>query len=397
MNLTKRRVESLEYDPDGPSKQIEWDDRLKGFGVRLNPGGSKAFVIEYRNEHGRKRYMTLGKFGRMTVQQARSKALQTFADIDAGEDPVEDRRRADATTVEALVEAFIEKHCKPRRKTWETDKSRLEKHVVDRWNDRPPESLTRSDVADLHRDIGEDAPVLANRVVETVRTMFNFAQDEGIVREGFNPATKVNKYKEKSRDRWLRPHELADLADALDAVDNPYMRNYYWLLLLTATRRNELLEAKWEHVDLERRELFLPDTKNGTDHTVPLSDEAFQRFVNLPRQDGNPWVFCSHIEGQRIQEVNQRWRAVRDEAGLEDVVLHDFRRTAASWLAQAGYSELVIKKLLNHTLQGATSVYARMDPGAVREAVKDYGRRITAAARGDETDVVALATARGEG
>ena len=175
------------------------------------------------------------------------------------------------------------------------------------------------------------------------------------------------------------------------------MRNYYWLLLLTATRRNELLEAKWDHVDLERRELFLPDTKNGTDHTVPLSDAAFQRLVNLPRQAGNPWVFCGRKEGDRIKEVNARWRKVRDEAGLDDVVLHDFRRTAASWLAQAGYSELVIKKLLNHTVRGPTSIYARMDPGAVREAVEDYGRRVMAAARGDETEVVALGTARGQG
>jgi len=57
--------------------------------------------------------------------------------------------------------------------------------------------------------------------------------------------------------------------------------------------------------------------------------------------------------------------------------LHDFRRTTASWLAQAGYSELVIKKLLNHTVRGVTSVYAQMDPGAVREAVEDYGQWIT--------------------
>jgi len=364
--------------------------------VRLNPGGSKAFVIRYRNEHGRRRYLTIGRFGRMTLQDARSRAIQKFAEIDSGEDPVEERRRANAATVEALVEAFIEKHCKPRRKTWETDQQRLEDYVVDRWKRRAPEELTRSDFAEMHREIGDDKPTTANRVVETCVTMFNFAQDEGIVREGFNPPKRVNKYTENSRERWLRPHEISDLADVLDDVENPYMRNYYWLLLLTATRRNELLEARWEHLDLERRELYLPDTKNGSDHTVPLSDEAFQRFANLPRQEGNPWVFCSHIEGQRIQEVNQRWRELRDEAGLGEVVLHDFRRTAASWLAQAGYSELVIKKLLNHTVRGVTSVYARMDPGAVREVVDDYGRRIMDAARGGEVDVVALASARGE-
>ncbi len=396
MRLTKKRIEGLDYDPDGPSQQIEWDDQVENFGVRLYESGTKSFVIRYRNEHGRRRYMTLGKFGTLTLQQARKLALDEFYEIRQGEDPVEEKRRADAKTVEAMVEAFVEKHCKPRRNTWETDESRLHRHVVDRWGTRQPESLTRRDISELHRDIGEDAQVEANRVVETIRTMFNFAQDEGIVEDGFNPATKVNKFKEKSRDRWLRPHEIEPLSEALDAVDNIFMRRYYWLLLLTATRRNEMLEARWEHVDLQRRELFLPDTKNGTDHTVPLSDAAFQMLVDLPRQDGNPWVFCSHIEGQRIQEVNQRWRRVRADAGLEDVVLHDFRRTAASWLAQAGYSELIIKKLLNHTVDGPTSIYARMDPSAVREAVNDYGRRVMAAARGEETEVVAIGQARGE-
>ncbi|MFB6263634.1 MAG: integrase arm-type DNA-binding domain-containing protein, partial [Bradymonadaceae bacterium] len=188
MNLTKKRIEKLEFDQDGPSQQIEWDDRLNGFGIRLNPGGSKAFVVRYRNEHGRLRYYTIGRFGRMTVQQARSEALQLFAEVDGGGDPVEEERRTVADSVEELVDTYIEKHAKPRRKTWEEDERRLDKHVVERWGGRPPESLTRRDISELHREIGQSAQVEANRVVETIRTMFNFAQDEGIVEEGFNPA-----------------------------------------------------------------------------------------------------------------------------------------------------------------------------------------------------------------
>lgn len=103
------------------------------------------------------------------------------------------------------------------------------------WKNRAPEGLTKGDFAELHREVGEDHPTTANRVVETCVTMFNFAQDEGIVDHGFNPAKRVNKYEEKSRDRWLRAHEVSDLADALGEIETPYMRNYYWLLLLTAT------------------------------------------------------------------------------------------------------------------------------------------------------------------
>jgi len=399
MNLTKRRIEALEYDPDGPSQQIEYDDRLKGFGVRLNPGGSKAFVIRYRNEHGQTRYMTLGRFGRMTVQQARSKAMEKFVEIDAGADPAGQRDHPEAETVEALVSTYLEKYAKVHREsTWQEDKRRLTKHLVSRWGTREPESLTRSDLSALHRDIGESAQVEANRVIETARTMFNFAQDEGIVEDGFNPAEKVKRYKEGSRQRWLREDEIPALADALDGEDNPFFRDYFWLVLLTATRRGEMLDAKWEHVSIEREELFLPNTKNGTDHTVPLSTPALQILRDLPRLEGNPYVFPSpRVEGQPITNINKVWRRVRKRAGLEDVWIHDFRRTAASWLAQAGYSELIIKNLLNHTVKGPTGIYARMKTEDLREAVEDYGRKIMRAAREAEADVIDLADARGEG
>lgn len=396
MRLTKRKIEALEYDPDGPAQQIHWDDRLNNFGVRLYKTGAKSFVIRYRNEHNKRRYMTLGKFGRMSLQQARSKALETFVEVDNGADPVAANKGASAETMGELVDLFVDKHCKPRRKTWETDKNRLERHVVPHLKNRKPESLTRRELHDLHHKIGEDTPTEANRVIETLRTMFKFAAKRGIVEDDFNPAKHVELFEEKSRDRWLRSHEIKPLAEALAGIDNIYMRNYFWLLLLTATRRNEMLEAKWEHVDLERAELFLPDTKNGTDHIVPLSPPAVRLFKEIPRQKGNPWVFCSHIKGQRLKSVNKRWRRTRKEAGFEDVTLHDFRRTVATWLAQSGYSMVVIETLLNHTLQGVAGVYTRMQStsDAVRKAVDDFGRQLMKAKAGTKGKVVQLAAAQ---
>lgn len=382
MRLTKRRIDNLGYDPDGPGQQIVWDDKLSNFGVRLYESGTKSFVIRYRNEHNRRRYITLGKFGVLTLQQARKMARERFVEIHQGEDPAEEKKRAQATTVEELVDTYIEKYAKSHRKTWEEDERRLEKHVVPLWGGRPPESLTRSDISDLHRDIGEDAKVEANRVVAVIQTMYNFAGDEGIVEDGFNPAAKVKKFSEGSRERWLRKHEIPKLAASLDEVENPHMRTVFWMLLLTGTRRNEMLEARWEHVDLERGELFIPDTKNGTDHTVPLSTQTIELLEELPRQEDNPYVFPSpRVEGQHISNINDAWRRIRERADLEDVWIHDFRRTVASWLAQAGYSMLVIKKLLNHAVRGPTGIYARMDPEAVRKAVEEYGERLMKSAR----------------
>lgn len=390
MRLTKRKIDALAFDPDGPSQQIEWDDRTPNFGVRVYKSGAKSFVIRYRTEHGQRRYMTIGKYGRMTLQQAQAKALARFVEIDDGNDPVAKKRQANAETVAELVDVFIEKHSKPRRPgSWQEDERRLGAHIKPRWGSRPAQSITRRDLSDLHRELGAGAQVEANRVIETVRAMYSFAADEGMVEDGFNPARRVNLFVEKTRDRWLRPDEIEPMGAAIDALKNIYLRHYYWLLLLTAARRTELLQARWEHVDLVRRELFLPDTKNGTDHIVPLSTVAIALFEEIPRQPGNPWVFCSRVKGRHLRDVNTTWRAVRSKAGLDDVILHDFRRTAGSWLAQSGYSLLVIQKLLNHTIAGATAIYARMSADAVRDAVEDYAQKLMAAKSGDVTAIFA--------
>lgn len=394
MKLTKRSIDALEYDPDGPTQQIYWDDRLENFGVRVYPTGAKSFVIRYRNAHGRRRYITIGKFGRWTLQQAQSEALQLFALIDEGGDPAAPDPSAQVTLITELADLFIEKHCKPRRKTWRTDRARVENHIKPIWQDRKIDEIGRGEVAELHRTIGNKTPVEANRVVALLVTMYNFAQREGIVPDGHNPARHINRYRETSRERWLRPHEISRLAPHIDAVENPYLRYYYWTMLLTAARRDELRTLRWEHVDFDRAEIFFPKTKNGSSHTVPLSSAAISILRQVPRQTDNPWVFCGHIRGEHIVDVNHPWMDVRRAAGLDDVVLHDLRRTAASWLAQSGYSMLVIQKILNHTVDSVTGIYARLRPEAVRAALEDYGNQVMAARHGGGENVVPLVAGR---
>ena len=116
MRLTKRKIESLEFDPDGPSQQVEWDDRLPNFGVRINPGGSKSFIIRYRNEHRCRRLLTIGRFGRMTLQQAHIKAMEKFAEVDDGADPVARKlEKRNAETVDEFADAYVDNYAKARK------------------------------------------------------------------------------------------------------------------------------------------------------------------------------------------------------------------------------------------------------------------------------------------
>lgn len=402
MRLTKRKIEGLEYDPDGPNQQIVWDDRLDNFGVRLYESGTKSFVIRYRNEHNRRRYLTLGKFGRMTLQQARSEALQKFADIDSGEDPTQKRQnKRNAETVNELADDYIERYAKPRKKTWERDERRLERHVRPRWGSRKVESIEHRDVDALHREIGiEDGhKVEANRTLALIQKMFNWARSNGYVdRSAPNPAADVEKFPEQSRDRWVTPEEMPRLLEAIDGEDNVYFRAAFRLLILTAMRKGELKAATWDDVDLERAELHIPDSKTNKSRTIPLSEPAVAILESLPRVEGNPHVLVGRVEGQGLVNLKDAWQRVRERSGLEDVTMHDLRRTAASWVAQLGYSEFVIRRFLGHSTKGVTGVYARMGGAeAIRNAVEDYGNRIRDVEADEGADVISLATAKGNG
>lgn len=400
MRLTKRVIDTAEYE----GKQYEsgnwqrcvlWADNPPGFGLRITHAGTKSFILKYRNESGKTRQMTLGKYGVLTLKQAREVAREKLVEVSKGDDPLAEReQRKNAETVADLVDTFIEKYSKPRKKTWKSDKSRLEV-VTDAWGDRNPEDITHSDVDELHRSL-MDTPYRANRTLENIQTMFNFAANEGFLpREKPNPAANVQKFHEKSRDRWIHEDEMPALLDAIDKESSPYMRGVFWMLLLTGARRSEVLGATWKHINLDRAEWFIPETKNGESHTVPLNDPAVRMLEDIPRKSSNPYVFCGHVEGQALVNIDKAWNRICERAELEDVRIHDLRRTVAAWLATAGYSELVIKKLLNHSVQGVTGIYARVGPKAVRRAVEEYGKQLMAD-RNENGEVIPLATARGQ-
>ncbi len=210
------------------------------------------------------------------------------------------------------------------------------------------------------------------------RFMFEYARKNGLLPEGcVNPARGIQKFKEQKRDRWIKPDELPQLIKAINEHENIYIRSALWLYLLTGVRKKELLTARWDNVDLNRGELRLPDTKTGRTHYVPLCKLAIEILKELPHLQGNPYILPGRKQGRHLVNIDIPWRKVRRAAGLEDVRLHDLRRTVGSMLATAGYSLHIVSKILNHADVTTTQkVYAHLSQDPLKEALEEHGQNI---------------------
>lgn len=371
--LTKRYVDSASYEGEGNEQDIRWDSVVPGFGLRLYPSGKKAFVFRYRFR-GRKRFVTLGKCGVLTADQARGKAKVMVGELSDGKDPLDKRKSgAGGASMRELCDKYVQ-YQGPTKGTISEDIRRIKKHFLPLWAELPANSITREEITALHKRIGEEKPYEANRILALLHRMFSLAVDWNYTKE--NPANKITRFPEVKRDRYVKQEEMERLAAAMSSEKNIYVPAALKLFLYTGLRRSELLQAKWVDVNWERRELRIPMTKAGRTHHCPLSEPAIEILKELPRLADNPYLFPGRKAGSHLINIDKAWRRIRKAADLEDVRLHDLRRTVGSWLVQSGESLPLIGKILGHSNASTTQIYARLGESQPRRALEEHGEKL---------------------
>jgi len=441
--LTKRQCDAATYTGTSNARCVLWDEDPPGFGLRVFPSGKRSFVLAYR-VNNRKRLLSLGAYGALTLADARKLARRELAKVETGgADPLEERQQAArGETIADLCTAYMERHGNAK-KSGGDDQRRIDHHILPVWRNLKAAAIKRADVAALHAKLGKRGPYEANRTLALLSKLFELARRWGYVPADFvNPARDIDRFQEHKRDRWITPEELPHLAAAINAEPNQSARNALWLYLLTGARKSELLNARWDDVDLARAEWRLADTKVGRSHYIPLSGPALALLREIPRTPGNPYVLPG--KGPRdnpdkpapLVNLAKPWNRVRTAATLarwreepelaalidrlteqraaakskhtakdwtpspslaeirtaaaaealdlppaiDDVRLHDLRRTVGSWLAQSGNSLHLIGRVLNHSNASTTQVYARFGEDSVRTALEQHGTRLMGAA-----------------
>jgi integrase len=309
--------------------------------------------------------------------------------IDEGSDPVLEKRLSakashappnpQATakkTVGALCDAYLNLHASKKLSGY-SDERLVERFVRPTWGKFKAHAVTRAQVAMLHMQVSQKTPGQANRLLAIVKTMWNKAALWGFVPENHrNPAFGVPMNKETARERFVTPKELPALVAAIEKEPDARLRATFWLYLLTGARKSELLKARWDDVDFERDELRIPKPKQGKPHVYPLSTRAIEVLMQMPRFRDNPYVIPGDRPGAHFINISKPWNRVRARSGLQDVRLHDLRRSVGSWLALSGHSLPQIGKVLGHSSPKTTMIYARLTDDVAHIALEGHAQAL---------------------
>jgi integrase len=410
------KISKSTVDAAKPSanRYILWDITIPGFGLRVASSGLKTFVLRYRSRHkfAQKRFVLLGRFGPVTAEEARRRATEILGQVASGGDPAFERQKANqaALTFGDACDRFLRQHVSSKRKpgTHDLYGHIIEKKLKPQLGIRNILKVSRQDVAQLHHSMKE-TPVIANRAIAVMATMYSWCGRVGLISESINPAKGIEKFRETPKERYLSRVEMSRLGKALIEAETTGFEYAYdankpnskhgakpgerrvaqspqavaaiRLLILTGCRVGEILNLRWAEVDFDRGMLHLADSKSGK-KTVLIGRPALEVIETLPR-DGE-FVISGKDPEKRRMDLKRPWEAIKRSAALPDVRLHDLRHSFASVGAGAGLGLHIVGKLLGHSQSRTTVRYAHLADDPLKRAAEMVSNQIADALSGSK-------------
>ena len=412
--LTKREVDAAETR--GERYHI-WDTKLAGFGLRVEKSGTKTFVARYRADGGGRtaprRFATIGRFGVLTVDEARKQARMLLGAAAKGDDPAFERQeRRREVTMSALIDLYEAEGCFVQRgirqgepmkaRTRAYTLARLRHHVVPLLGRKRVSEINAGEIERFARDVAagktardeKTAPRrriivrggdgAARKVIRDLSAVFSFAVRRGITAD--NPVSRASVRKtDNRRERYLTLEEVKRLGAAFSEVEaagaNPKGVAIGRLWALTGCRRDEIAGLKWSEVDFERGLLILDDTKTGKS-VRPLGAAALALLESISRVSGTDYVFPAEVGDGYYQSMKRLWGRVVKKAGLTGVTPHTLRHTIGSTAVSSGEALALTGAILGHANPRSTAIYAHVQHDPSRRAADRVSKKIADALSG---------------
>jgi integrase len=380
--LTDAVVRRLE--PPERGNKIVYDSVTRGFGIRTTSNNAKSFVLTYSTHAGRQRRITIGSFPDWNTTQARERAKELKREVDAGGDPLADlQSEREAPTMLDLIERFEQEHLVRKRETTAADyRLMIKTYIVPAFGSRKVQEITFADCDGLHRKISKAGyPVRANRAIAMLSTMFALSIKWKWRTD--NPCKGIERNREHHRRRYMSSDELTRLTKALAEFPDKDVADIVKILLMTGSRRGEVLSMKFEDLNLGLGIWKKPpsNTKQNEPHEVPLSAPVCMLLAPRYVDGATGFVFPGVGRRGHRAVVFRAWRRLCEAAGIDGLRLHDLRHQFASELVSSGASLPLIGSLLGHKSPSTTSRYSHLFTDVQRAAVERVGAAVTNAGK----------------
>lgn len=359
------------------NRQWVYDEQVPHLAVMVTAKGAKSFYV-VKLVDGKKQEIRIGKYPQVPIPVARRKAAEILLTIVKGEavgTEVRRRDRESRLTLTAAFEGYYEYLQQHRKASSITQYLRIWKTVLQPWaGKRSIRDIRRRDVLDLHRHVGEhNGHYLANRTVAFLRAIINRTiRDRELILP--NPANAITFFREVKRSRRLQLDELPAFFRAVEEEPNTDIRDFVLVALFTGARKSNILSMRWQDVSLDRALWVVPadDSKNSKELDVVLSGYVVEILRERRAAGKGDYVFPPRPGRKAVHMMDPKvgWDRICKRAGLQNLHMHDLRRSLASFQIDTGSPLEVIQKTLGHESKVTTAIYARLALDPVRESVE---------------------------
>ena len=373
INFTEKVLAELPV-PTDKRPVTYYDAGQAGLCVIATYGGTKTYYF-YTKFLGVPKRVKIGRVGVIKLVEARMKARELRTESDRGNDPSQERNEAlrDMTLKQFFDTQYFPRHVKVYTRPKSQAKAEtMFRNYLSEFHNRKMISITRAEVERLHVGLRDRISLYtANRTLALVKHMYNKAIEWGYPSRHGNPAVGIKMFKERSRERFLQPDEIKRFFAALAEEPNEVFKNYILLSLFIGQRRQNMLSMRWSNVDLNLGYVLFPDSKNGDPQRI-LITQALDILKDMRQYATDDWVFSSNAGSKsgHFEDLHRPWYALLKRAGIEDMRIHDLRRTFGSYQAITGASLHIIGKALGDKTIAATQVYSRLTMDPIRDSIQ---------------------------
>ena len=349
-----------------------------GLYFRISKEKTGFFIFRY-TFNKKRREITIGTYGDMTLAKARMKVSELALGVSEGIDPIAEKARTDSQeilTVNDLAQDWL-KTISKKLKNPQIPKRVYEKDIAPKIGQLSLKRVSPRDIRSVITSINESGrPTIANDALLHCKQIFKHGIKLDVCLH--NPADAFSLEDaggaEQSRKRALSLDELKSVFSCFRANKDAFTRDNYLavsLLLLLMVRKGELIKAKWSEVDLENKTWKIPEdvSKTGIEIIIPLSDLACELFTELKfRSCGSEYVLPNRRASKRFGHISMDTmnHAISkmfklNKLSVEHFTVHDLRRTSRSLLSSLKVPSHICERCLNHKLRGVEGIYDRYD------------------------------------